>query len=61
VIGSNLDAVAVVASPDGKTVVRDHLAGSAGSPGQLGRELASCLRARGADALLAALPSAIKP
>jgi len=61
VAGGNLDAVAIVASPDGKAIVRDRMTGQAGSPAQLGQELALSLRARGADALLAALPSAVEP
>lgn len=59
--GGELEAVAVVASPDGKTLVRDCLRGAAGASEQLGQELAARLRARGADALLAALPSAVEP
>lgn len=60
-VGSNLNAIAVVASPDGKAIVRDRMTGAAGSPEQLGRELALSLRSRGADTLLAALPSAVEP
>jgi hydroxymethylbilane synthase len=61
VTGSELNAAAVVASPDGKALVRDRLTGSAGSPEELGRELAERLRARGADTLLAALSSPVEP
>ncbi|HEX6546807.1 MAG TPA: hydroxymethylbilane synthase [Bryobacteraceae bacterium] len=61
VTAGELNAVAVVASPDGKRLVRDRLTGSAGSPEELGRELAARLRARGADALLAALSPAVNP
>ena len=45
----------LVASPDGRRVVRGDLTGSSTDPGALGRTLANLLRERGAGAILAEL------
>jgi hydroxymethylbilane synthase len=45
----------LVATPDGGKVVRAELSGPLASPEQLGEALAAELRARGAEAILAAL------
>jgi hydroxymethylbilane synthase len=53
--GSSLKLRALVASPDGSRVIRAEAVGSVGEPEAVGAEVAAALRARGADALLAAL------
>ncbi len=45
----------LVASPDGRRVVRGDLTGSLTDPQELGDELADLLRERGAEAILAEL------
>jgi hydroxymethylbilane synthase len=52
-----LEATAVVASPDGRRLVRDRVAGSSHQPFELGQLLAEKLRSLGASALLDAIPS----
>jgi hydroxymethylbilane synthase len=49
---------ALVASPDGRQIVRDHLSGSSESAEQLGADLANRLLERGAKELLALAPEA---
>ena len=46
---------ALVASPDGRRIVRAEAHGEASSPEALGRRVADALRAQGADQILAAL------
>lgn len=55
--GETLTLRGFVATPDGATLISDQLDGSASDPAALGIELAERLRARGADAILAALGS----
>jgi hydroxymethylbilane synthase len=45
----------LVATPDGRNIVRAELRGPSADPERLGEALAAELRARGADAILAAL------
>jgi hydroxymethylbilane synthase len=56
--GGRLQLTAVVASPDGKSLIRDNAEGSAAEAEQLGRFLAERLRSHGASKLLEALASA---
>ncbi len=56
--GSRLQLTAVVASPDGRTLIREKEQGSTSEPVELGRLLAERLRSRGASKLLEALASA---
>ena len=55
VSGESLDLRALVADPNGKTMVRAAVSGFSGSPEELGARLAGELRAQGADRILAAL------
>ena len=50
--GATLDLAGLVASPDGRTVVRAQASGPAAAPEALGETLAATLRARGAGAIL---------
>ena len=51
----NLNMVAVVVSPDGRTMVRDQASGSASEAEQTGNELAAKLLSRGAASILDAI------
>jgi hydroxymethylbilane synthase len=53
--GEQLRLTALVAAPDGKRTVRVECTGAASEPEALGAKAAAALRARGADAILAAL------
>ena len=55
IVDGSLRLRGLVASPDGKRVVRAEARGAPASPEQLGEALAQALRAAGADAILAAL------
>lgn len=55
VSGSTLELRGLVANPDGKSIVRAEVSGPSASPEELGTRLASELRAKGADRILAAL------
>ncbi len=50
--GENLSMSAVVLSPDGRKAIREQIVGSAQAAEKLGKDLASHLRAAGADRLL---------
>jgi len=50
---STLSLQAMVASPDGRTIIREHISGTADDPEALGIDLASKLLDKGADELLA--------
>ena len=52
VAGDRLELIAAVVAPDGSTLIRDELAGSAGDPAAVGRDLAETLLARGAADLI---------
>ncbi|MFZ0594400.1 MAG: hydroxymethylbilane synthase, partial [Bryobacteraceae bacterium] len=56
--GSRLQLTAVVASPDGTTLIREKEQGSASEPVELGGLVAERLRLRGASKLLGALAPA---
>ncbi len=56
--GDALRVRGLVASPDGRRIARAELRGSAADPEAAGRALADALRARGAEAILAALAAA---
>jgi hydroxymethylbilane synthase len=53
--GKRLRLRALVAMPDGSSVVRAELQGPQSEPESLGGQLAAVLRQRGADAILAAV------
>lgn len=53
--GENLSLTGMVASLDGKTLIRDHLVGSVADPETLGIALADRLKAQGAGEILAAI------
>lgn len=55
--GTQLQLTAVVASPDGTTVIRESDQGLAAEPVELGRSVAEHLRSRGASKLLETLAS----
>jgi hydroxymethylbilane synthase len=54
--GASLKVRALVASPDGKRIVRADGRGESSDPETLGRRVAERLRSQGADRILAALP-----
>jgi hydroxymethylbilane synthase len=53
IAGEVLSLTGLVATPDGRTLLRDRLSGAAREPERLGHDLAERLRARGADDILA--------
>ena len=55
VVGAKLELRGLVANPDGLSIIRAEVSGSAASPEELGARLAGELRAQGADKILAAL------
>jgi len=55
VAGDALHIDGLVATPNGSTIIRDHISGSADHPEELGISLAAKLRASGAESLLTEL------
>lgn len=51
--GDRLHLVGLVATPDGRRVLRDSFTGASAAPEEVGNSLAAALRARGADEILA--------
>jgi hydroxymethylbilane synthase len=58
--GNNLTLIGMVASLDGKQLIKDSVTGERQNPEQIGEELAEKLKQQGADAILAAILAEIE-
>lgn len=54
-----IEITAMIATPDGKKMIRDHTTGARNSPEEVGRELAHKFAKKGAGKILEALPSSL--